>query len=374
MTLDKFKRIDFQLDWSNRYLIGEEVTAVENGDVNGRSIRLQITNMGSIEDLSSYSVVLYWKHTIAGNTGMNSFKAVDPVNGIFEVVLSPEMLLKPGLVQGNIAVINGTSGSQMLITSRLIHIQVEESIMAFSSITATDDYSTLKEIVMLWKELPVVVGDAVDYLHTLTDQVVADAQHAIATSLDQQVAAAIQAGMPSKAEDNAVVHNTGSETIGGTKTFTAPIVGSLQGNASTATSAESADSAKDIAESAALGAKIASIVYPVGSYYMSEVSTSPDVLFGMGTWQRVKGRVLVGVDENDPVLTTAGIDGGSVNPLTRHSHNIRRSNGTQQTAIGATINWSDIPNTGGVIQEAGDNTDHKNWQPFHTAYIWKRTA
>ncbi|QSR12821.1 hypothetical protein [Lactococcus sp. LG606] len=22
----------------------------------------------------------------------------------------------------------------------------------------------------------------------------------------------------------------------------------------------------------------------------------------------------------------------------------------------------------------GDNTNHNNWQPFETAYIWKRTA
>ncbi len=376
MPLEKFKRIDFQLDWANRYLIGEEVTAVENGDIKGRTIRLQITNMGAIEDLSNYTVLLYWNHTVAGNSGMNTFKAIDPANGIFEVVLSPEMLVKAGLVQGNIAVINGATGSQMLITSRLINIRVENSIMAFASIAATDDYSTLNEIVMLWKELPELVGDAVDYLHTLTDQVVEKSKEAIAISLDQQVAAAIQAGMPSKADDSSVVHNTKDEIISGTKTFTSAIVGSLSGNASTATSA---DTAKDLTESQALTAKIANMMYPVGSYYMSDNSTSPATIFGIGTWQRIKGRVIVGVDEDDTALGTSGIDGGSVNPLTSHVHTIPRSanSGSSdysgQKIAGSPYNSTFYPSTA-LTNSTGDNTDHKNWQPFHTTFIWKRTA
>ena len=115
---------------------------------------------------------------------------------------------------------------------------------------------------------------------------------------------------------------------------------------------------------------------PIGSIITTISNTNPSTYLG-GTWERfANGRTLVGVDETDDVtlMKTANNTGGSVNPLTRHSHNIRRANGTQQSAIGATISWSDLPNNGGVIQESGDNTNHNNWQPFATVYFWKRTA
>ena len=115
---------------------------------------------------------------------------------------------------------------------------------------------------------------------------------------------------------------------------------------------------------------------PIGSIITTISNTNPSTYIG-GTWERfANGRTLVGVDETDDVtlMKTANNTGGSVNPLTKHGHNIRRANGTQQSAIGATISWSDLPNNGGVIQEAGDNTNHNNWQPFMTVYFWRRTA
>lgn len=115
---------------------------------------------------------------------------------------------------------------------------------------------------------------------------------------------------------------------------------------------------------------------PVGTVLTTINSANPSTYIG-GTWERfANGRTLVGVDENDGVtlMQTANNMGGSVNPLTRHSHDISRSNGTQQRAIGASINWSDLPNNGGVVKESGDNTNHNNWQPFMTVYMWKRTA
>lgn len=115
---------------------------------------------------------------------------------------------------------------------------------------------------------------------------------------------------------------------------------------------------------------------PIGTILTTISNTNPSTYIG-GTWERfANGRTLVGVDETDDItlMKTANNTGGSVNPLTKHGHNIRRANGTQQSAIGATISWSDLPNNGGVIQESGDNTNHNNWQPFMTVYFWRRTA
>ena len=130
------------------------------------------------------------------------------------------------------------------------------------------------------------------------------------------------------------------------------------------------------AEVTALVAQAKLDMNPVGTVLTTITNTNPADYLG-GTWERfANGRTLVGVDETDDVtlMKTANNAGGSINPLTRHGHNIRRQSGSTQTAVGATIGWSDLPNNVGVVQEAGDNTNHNNWQPFMTVYFWKRTA
>lgn len=67
-------------------------------------------------------------------------------------------------------------------------------------------------------------------------------------------------------------------------------------------------------------------VYPVGSYYMSNASTDPNTLFGFGTWTRVKGRFLVGLDETDTDFDGAGETGGSKTHT--HTNNLAVSNHT----------------------------------------------
>ncbi len=114
---------------------------------------------------------------------------------------------------------------------------------------------------------------------------------------------------------------------------------------------------------------------PVGTVLTTINSTNPSEYLG-GIWERfAQGRTIVGVDEDDSVtlMNTANSTGGSVNPLTRHGHSIKRAGGSAQTAVGATINWADSTAVG-VVSEAGDNTNHNNWQPFVTVYFWKRTA
>lgn len=127
------------------------------------------------------------------------------------------------------------------------------------------------------------------------------------------------------------------------------------------------------------GSSIIEKIYPVGAYYLSSQPTEPAKLFGFGTWSRVKGRGLVGVDESDPALSSGGKQGGSTNPLSQHT--INPSSGQFVVARGAgKWHWSsggapsnsyamDTENGGITV---GDNTNHNNWQPFEAAYIWKR--
>lgn len=71
------------------------------------------------------------------------------------------------------------------------------------------------------------------------------------------------------------------------------------------------------------------MIYPIGSIYMTTSTVSPAVLFG-GTWERIKGRCIVGVDENDTDF--------------------------------------------GTVSKTGGGQAHNNLQPYYTSYIWRRTA
>lgn len=136
----------------------------------------------------------------------------------------------------------------------------------------------------------------------------------------------------------------------------------------------------------AMGALLRQI-YPVGCYYMSSLPDRPEDVLGFGTWERIKGRMIVGVDENDASFDTAGKTGGSkAHTLTMEqipNHNFSFGTTTQvysnqptgdyiPTSIkpfAATASRSTI-----YTNSLGGGQAHNNMPPYETAYIWKRTA
>lgn len=71
---------------------------------------------------------------------------------------------------------------------------------------------------------------------------------------------------------------------------------------------------------------ILNLVYPVGSLYLSTVSTNPGTLIG-GTWEAyATGRTLVGIDANQTEFKTAGGTGGS-KALQAHTHSFSATSG-----------------------------------------------
>lgn len=123
--------------------------------------------------------------------------------------------------------------------------------------------------------------------------------------------------------------------------------------------------------------------YPVGSIYETmDSSFDPNKKWG-GTWERIKGRVLIGVDENDSDFNTAEKTGGEkthtlvVSELPQHTHvnyakrtniTINNSGNTHVTChssnSGATV--------GRNIGSTGEGVAHNNLQPYITCFIWKR--
>ncbi len=122
--------------------------------------------------------------------------------------------------------------------------------------------------------------------------------------------------------------------------------------------------------------------HPVGSYYTSDKDTEPAEIFGFGTWERVKGVVLLGADEDS---YPAGSEGGeaehtlTVEEMPSHTHGLMRYTGTDDQ------NWSghlenglcanDSPNYLAANTNAtGGGKPHNNMMPYHAAYCWRRTA
>ncbi|MDD4734024.1 MAG: hypothetical protein PHU05_04185 [Bacilli bacterium] len=128
--------------------------------------------------------------------------------------------------------------------------------------------------------------------------------------------------------------------------------------------------------------KVSSRLFPIG--YIISVDApnfNPHDFYVDGNWERIKGRVIVGVDEVQTEFNTVGKTGGakthtlSVNEMPSHRHKGALSGGstgqpTRITNTAWTWNTQNQMNYGVMDMEGGDEP-HNNLQPYQTAYIWK---
>lgn len=155
-----------------------------------------------------------------------------------------------------------------------------------------------------------------------------------------------------------------------------------------------------------LAQEIFSLIYPVGSIYISTSSTNPNTLFG-GTWERVsKGRCLLGVDENnsDTNMKSSNINGGwathnhstgghtlTVDQIPSHTHEYADrmmiwdasgnnsdivQNGSYNNTCVRFKSWGTTTNArgGGEAHNHGNTGNGTSYPPFYSCYIWRRTA
>jgi hypothetical protein len=138
--------------------------------------------------------------------------------------------------------------------------------------------------------------------------------------------------------------------------------------------------------------------FPVGTVFLSVVSTSPATLLGYGTWSQIAGgRMLVGQTGSDADFDVAEETGGAkTHTLTTaempvhthvqdaHSHLTQRyptatgasSGFTIDTSMSGTLANNTLPTatTTAVNQNAGSGSAHNNMPPYLVVYMWKRTA
>ena len=144
-------------------------------------------------------------------------------------------------------------------------------------------------------------------------------------------------------------------------------------------------------------------IYPVGSIYMSTVSTNPATLFGFGRWEAMPaGRVLLAQGTASWGTYNAGSTGGeathqlTVGEMPAHSHKaITNTTGNHTHPIplytvsgggpagGPKYDPNNVINNGTsgssgnhphtvTINNSGNNQPHNNLQPYIVVYMWQR--
>ena len=142
-------------------------------------------------------------------------------------------------------------------------------------------------------------------------------------------------------------------------------------------------------------------MHPVGSIYTAIISTNPGTLFGFGTWTAFgAGRMLISLDSGNVLFDTAEETGGFADStLPTHTHTFTGTAlGTHQhkpvngAAVGlgggGGLGGGDLNSASGDVDtsavsagtpagtnaNAGNTGVDKNYPPYITAYMWKRTA
>ena len=138
------------------------------------------------------------------------------------------------------------------------------------------------------------------------------------------------------------------------------------------------------------GTDLLDLIYPVGVIFeTTKKDFDPNGVFN-GTWTRIKGKVLVGVDENDSDFKTVKATGGekthrlSVFEMPDHHHDLPAFvSGDTNLQGDFTIKWDYsgqykenskwVPRRTRTSDEGGGGP-HNNMPPYYTVYMWERTA
>ena len=137
------------------------------------------------------------------------------------------------------------------------------------------------------------------------------------------------------------------------------------------------------------------LVFPIGSTYVTQTDTNPSTILGFGTWERVKGKVLVGLDEDDTDFNTIGKTGG----VKTQEHDLNTSSALASIALNTngTIDYGETQSTKNIAKTYtvvtggsgksnsvstkwgaklyGKTSSESNLQPYEVlGYMWKRTA
>lgn len=131
--------------------------------------------------------------------------------------------------------------------------------------------------------------------------------------------------------------------------------------------------------------------YPIGMIVSFATDIDPNELYG-GTWERIKGRVIWGIDDGE----TAGVTGGEKTHTLTESELPKIDGGIATAVVGGhaangvsghaygtnfgTVSETIVGTTGGAGTQYGygykfgGNQPHNNMMPYYGAYVWRKTG
>lgn len=126
--------------------------------------------------------------------------------------------------------------------------------------------------------------------------------------------------------------------------------------------------------------ELLNLIFPTGSTYITQTDTNPNSILGFGTWERLKGKLCLGLDEDDTNLNVIGKTGGekvhklTIEEMPSHSFTV---NAQSVQGAGGGSDWY-LQYTGSnqnlTTTSLGDGQAHNNMPPYQVVgYMWIRT-
>ena len=126
-------------------------------------------------------------------------------------------------------------------------------------------------------------------------------------------------------------------------------------------------------------------VFPIGSTYVTQTNTNPNEILGFGIWERLKGKVCLGLDENDTDMNTIGKTGGekkhtqTIEEMPTHNHGQYAVANPGSGGNGIRGTFNNQSGTGLSIYETNTQTGNGKafniMQPYEVVgYMWIRRS
>lgn len=129
------------------------------------------------------------------------------------------------------------------------------------------------------------------------------------------------------------------------------------------------------------------LVFPIGSTYITQNDTNPNTILKFGTWERLKGKVCLGLDEDDTNMNKIGKTGGekthtlSTSEIPSHAHYSlihqcgSEAQGYGLSTGGAFVNRVMVEGMTLDTSTTGGSQAHNNMPPYEViGYMWIRRS